>query len=277
MLKSSAKYLIESVVPDLSKRYIKKKILKTAFTSQYPFDPEMKLIRGIIPHDKPFFDVGANQGHYSILVEDLVGPENVYCFEPIPNLSRRLRRILPGAHVVPVALSDHENKQSLKIPFIGNQAVETRATLESSVQEIETTTFTKIQVNTTTIDHFMAQKQLDTIGFIKIDVEGHEQAVLKGGIITLGQFQPILLVEIEQRHHTYPITEIFSMIEALGYAGFYFEAKTRSLQNIQQFSVDAHQNMTHFKSHSYINNFLFTPKQKVNALYETFHHLVKTI
>lgn len=277
MFKSSTKYLIESIVPGLTKRYIRKKIVDTAFTSQYPFEPEMKLICGIVPPQKPFFDVGANQGHYSILVEDLVGSQNVYCFEPIPKLSNRLRRILPAAHILPVALSDHENTQVLTIPSIGNKVFETRATLEKSVQENAATTVTEIQVNTTTIDRFMAQNQLQALGFVKIDVEGHEQAVLKGGITTLLQFQPLLLVEIEQRHHSYPMTEIFVMIESLGYAGFYFEPETRRLKEIQHFSVAANQNVTNLHSQHYINNFLFTPKQKVNDLHEAFLRMVQSL
>jgi FkbM family methyltransferase len=40
------------------------------------------------------------------------------------------------------------------------------------------------------------------VGFLKIDVEGHEEAVLAGASRTLKQSMPAVLVEVEERHHT---------------------------------------------------------------------------
>ena len=37
------------------------------------------------------------------------------------------------------------------------------------------------------------------VGFIKIDVEGHEQAVLDGAVQTIRRCRPRLLVEIDER------------------------------------------------------------------------------
>ena len=44
-----------------------------------------------------------------------------------------------------------------------------------------------------TLDSF----QLTQVGFIKIDVEGHEEAVLRGGLATLKREMPNLMIEIE--------------------------------------------------------------------------------
>ena len=38
-----------------------------------------------------------------------------------------------------------------------------------------------------------------TAGFIKIDVEGHEQAVLDGAVETIDRCRPRLLVEVDER------------------------------------------------------------------------------
>ena len=58
------------------------------------------------------------------------------------------------------------------------------------------------------------------IGLIKIDVEGHEKNVLQGGIETVKNNKPILLVEIEERHTNTPITKIITFINSIGYKAF---------------------------------------------------------
>jgi FkbM family methyltransferase len=42
------------------------------------------------------------------------------------------------------------------------------------------------------------------VGFIKIDVEGHELAVINGATTLLTTQRPLLLIEIEARHHRLP-------------------------------------------------------------------------
>ncbi|MEX1013964.1 MAG: FkbM family methyltransferase, partial [Candidatus Paceibacterota bacterium] len=48
----------------------------------------------------------------------------------------------------------------------------------------------------TTLDHFVYNNQIDNLSIIKIDVEGHEANVLKGGIKTFKNTSPIVLIEI---------------------------------------------------------------------------------
>ena len=50
------------------------------------------------------------------------------------------------------------------------------------------------------------------IGFIKIDVERHEKNVIQGGIKTVKNNKPVLLVEIEERHTKTSIIEIITFI-----------------------------------------------------------------
>ena len=58
------------------------------------------------------------------------------------------------------------------------------------------------------------------IGLIKIDVEGHEKNVIQGGIETVKNNKPVLLVEIEERHTKTSITEIITFINSIGYKAF---------------------------------------------------------
>jgi hypothetical protein len=50
------------------------------------------------------------------------------------------------------------------------------------------------------------------IGFIKIDVERHETAVLRGASRLIEQSVPTLLIEIEQQHTQGSIQQVFDMV-----------------------------------------------------------------
>ena len=62
---------------------------------------------------------------------------------------------------------------------------------------------------------------LDPVGFIKIDVEGHEEAVLMGGATLLERDRPTALIEIEERHKAGAIDAITERMNGLGYRGFF--------------------------------------------------------
>ena len=77
--------------------------------------------------------------------------------------------------------------------------------------------YKKVPVKTKKLDDIEIGNK---IGLIKIDVEGHERNVLQGGIETVKNNKPVLLVEIEERHTKIPITETINFIKSIGYKGF---------------------------------------------------------
>jgi len=99
------------------------------------------------------------------------------------------------------------------------------------------------------------------VSFIKIDVEGHELEVLKGGSLLLERERPSLLVEIEQRHLLQPIGVVFDYLQSRGYGGFFLEQ--RRLRPISEFSVAHHQDVSRVYTEDYINNFVFVTDQRL--------------
>ena len=81
--------------------------------------------------------------------------------------------------------------------------------------------------------------QLNNLGFIKIDVEGHETEVIKGSTELIKKNKPTLLVEIEERHSKKPIDLTINYIKGFGYECFQvkdnevkkFELNNHSLKN----------------------------------------------
>jgi len=107
-----------------------------------------------------------------------------------------------------------------------------------------------------------------TAGFIKIDVEGHEQAVLDGAVETIDRCRPRILVEIEQHRSPGGLEKAEVYFSRLGYRGHYVHRgrlkllETFSLANVQN---PANQpNLTASLRErppfeDYVNNFIFLP------------------
>ena len=102
------------------------------------------------------------------------------------------------------------------------------------------------------------------VDFIKIDVEGHEFALLQGAVETIQASNPAMLIEIEQRHNNVDIFEIFSFIENLGYKSYYLdEGMLYDSSHFDLALLQAEENLT--TSNKYINNFLFLHKDRLNT------------
>ncbi|MCC8991177.1 MAG: FkbM family methyltransferase [Streptococcus sp.] len=240
------------------KVWLRQKVMTLPITPDYPFDPEAKLLRciGIKP---TMLDIGANTGIYSEILEDVVGSDNLYIFEPLPHLYKHLKQKFKRSHVFDWAISDHEDTQNIRVPYIGGERFDTRASLNKH-SEPDETSYEEIAVHLSTLDNVIKKLGLQSIGFIKIDVEGHELEVLNGGVETLTRFNPLVLIEIETRHHQYPITKIFSKFEDISYKGYYINPETYMLLKTNQFDSNRDQNQEYLKSRHfirYLNNFFF--------------------
>ena len=97
------------------------------------------------------------------------------------------------------------------------------------------------KTKTERLDNLLLKKK---IGFIKIDVEGHEKNVILGSKEVIKKNKPNLLVEIEERHSKEKVEETINFINGLGYKSYYVEKEilksTKKLVN-----------------YSYKNNFIF--------------------
>jgi hypothetical protein len=107
--------------------------------------------------------------------------------------------------------------------------------------------------------------RLDNIGCIKIDVEGHELAVLKGATDTIARNRPALLVEAEERHHPNAVAEITGLLTGLGYSGYFVDGGAQ--RPIEEFDAVRHQDPANIggwkdgwsTQGTYVNNFVYVP------------------
>jgi FkbM family methyltransferase len=246
----------------------------SALSKSKLFEPELKLLPLFISKPGFVFDVGANIGEYTYVLEKTVGPENVYAIEPLPRLCSRLRTLFPKAHILKMALSDSAGTLILKTPIIKGSPLWTRSTLERFIDDGEMGAVLE-EVPVMPLDLLCEQLQVREVALIKIDVEGHEKNVLLGALRILRTCLPVLLVEIEQRHHVEPITELFSWIRAQGYHGLFFDGQTMSLRSIEEFSVGRHQQLGNLGSVHYINNFFFLNELSATSIVQIIDQAAK--
>lgn len=245
------------------KQQLRKQLTETLVNKDYPFDFEAKFLFYSNLNLSPMFDIGANIGFYSSILEDKVGSENLYLFEPVPELNKYLKTQFRNSMVFDFALSDKTGKDIIQIPYINGELFTTRASLNKH-KEIDQTGSKEIKIQKITLDDFFKQYNLNSINFIKIDVEGHEDKVITGGLTTISRFKPLLLIEIEQRHHEFEISRIFSILEEIGYCGYFFKPITSELLPISKFKPKIDQNLDRLVSRdfqNYFNNFFFVNKK----------------
>jgi FkbM family methyltransferase len=182
-----------------------------------PLEPELELVSKLSTRGGVFLDVGASWGAYSY--EALVHGFVVHAFEPQPRVAGALRRGLPGIVVHCVAVSDRAGEVEIRVPRddIGYATIEARNALHGTADLSRG--IAREPIRTVRLDDL----ELGRITLIKIDVEGHEEAVLLGAVATLARDQPALIVELEERHHPGSRSRVRELLEARGYQAFCYQ------------------------------------------------------
>ncbi len=211
--------------------------------------------------DSVYIDVGANIGAFVYRALKHIKPRQVFAFEPLPDLNLSLQKKFRDIHLFNIALSNSEGSASFKIPIAGKKRLHTRATLNTDFREDVETEHKIIEVALSSLDVWSEKQSLKRVDLLKIDVEGHEENLIDGSIAFLQKFQPVLIIEIEQRHHKKSITEIIEKINAIGYKVLYFDSDSKLLKSpVDQ--LDDIQQKGKMKTADYINNFIFIPESK---------------
>jgi FkbM family methyltransferase len=145
---------------------------------------ELRWMKEVIPRCTTLFDAGANVGDWTDLALQINPLAKAHCFEPCPATFQRLQERTFGRSVVlnQSALGGHPGEAEMYL-FDACSTVNSlyrRQGLNARQEQTET-----IMVDT--LDAYCERENIKQIDFLKIDVEGHELEVLKGGSRMLGQ------------------------------------------------------------------------------------------
>jgi FkbM family methyltransferase len=183
-------------------------------------------------------DVGASWGLFSYHLAERVGERGfVYSYEPHPANANVLQNLASARSNViyrQFAVSDANGGADMFVPRKNGRGVTAQSSLAHGFSGVSVDA---LKVTTVRLDDQIDEHQ--RIDFVKIDVEGHEQAVLRGAASVLRRHSPSMLIEIEQRHLTAPISEVFDQLESFGYHVFYITGPT--LRPVAEFDVQRDQ------------------------------------
>ena len=211
-------------------------------------EAELKILPQIVPPDRMAIDVGANKGVYSHLLARVC--QGVEAFEPNPKIYRILARTLPRNVVAhQVALSDTVGTADLIVPMYGGGFSNQTASLNPRKRNAGAGT---VRVPQRTLDSY----GFSNVGFIKIDVEGFETAVLAGARETIRRERPVMQIELEEQHTGQSIEQCLAGVQEMDMDAFFL--RDGILQPISEF--DPARNRAAFGGSGYINNFIFKPR-----------------
>ena len=176
-------------------------------------EPEIRLLRYLVDPMRAAIDIGAAEGVYSFFLQRLA--LRCIAFEPNPWLHLGLKRALPNVEIHQTAVSSVEGNATLRVPVVNGIPYTGWATIEPKNQfaELPTHVVEEIKVRTVRPDRMA----LGDIGFVKIDVEGHELDVLAGLSGLLAKCRPNLLIEIGGAQRGDSLAEVRRRLDPLGY------------------------------------------------------------
>ncbi len=158
--------------------------------------------------NKDIIDAGAYIGDSSLAFSKLTS-SNVHAFEPFTESFNKLLaniKLNDVDNIVPVEASLSDKNGEEKIYLSGNNVQ--GITSDESFRHYDKS----FNVETMTIDKYVQENNLN-VGFIKVDVEGTEQRLLKGAIETIKSQKPFLILSIY--HNPSDFYEIKPWIEKL--------------------------------------------------------------
>ena len=166
------------------------------------------------PEGGCFIDIGAHIGVYSSLVAAVFrsASPRVIAVEPTPAtaaLARKLARVNGlDIDVVETAISDRPGEATL---YLSDKAETSNSLNEDFREHAE-----HVVVATTTLDALIEERGLRP-HLIKIDVETHEHAVLRGAWDTIERFRPWIVVEVLDSSDAGPLSVALDHAIGLGY------------------------------------------------------------
>jgi FkbM family methyltransferase len=144
-----------------------------------------KVLAGSVPEGTAILDIGAYEGVYALSARQVNAGASVYAFEPNPSSLERLTIACTGKRIDVMQVAFAE--ASGTVSFLCDSAT-SRIVQEPSDGQV-------VKVRSLTLDDWRADRSV-AVSLMKIDTEGAEAAILRGGKTLLGECHPIILCEV---------------------------------------------------------------------------------
>jgi FkbM family methyltransferase len=171
---------------------------------------------------KVVWDVGANNGQWAELIHSHMPFVSVHSFEIIPELAETIRNTNPNSDWLTIynhGLSDSDGEIEVTYNLTNDTTTAISPRLENNL--FKEARLAKVNCLTAKVDTLISDG-LPSPDFLKIDVEGHEAAVLRGAEGLLSSEQAPEIIQFEYGDTWIPSNEtlfqIQSYLEGFGYS-----------------------------------------------------------
>ncbi len=179
------------------------------------FEDELPFVRGLLEPGQSVIDIGANHGVYTLPMALKVGPSgHVWAFEPASSTAQLLAQSIVVNGFGQVTLQQNAVSSAAGSAQLGLHAhSELRAIVHGALPEGSET------VSLVTLDDCMDRYGWSNMDFIKIDAEGEESNIVKGGRRFFADLEP--LVQYELRNDATGMNfDLINRFAAIGYESY---------------------------------------------------------
>lgn len=179
------------------------------------FEDEIKFVRSLLRPGEKVIDIGANYGVYTLTMAKAVGPAGcVWAFEPASGTATLLSESvstnkMDNVVVEQAAVSCRSGVAKLSL----NANSELNSLLHDSQPGGMTET-----VPLTTLDEYVELHDLKEVVFLKLDAEGEEENILRGGVRFFSTQSPLIQYEVRAGGELH--LELVSEFIKLGYFSY---------------------------------------------------------
>lgn len=189
-------------------------------------EPELRLLQQIVNKNMTAVDIGANTGLYTYYLS--IYAKTVIAFEPHTLFANFLTKaVADNVVVINKGLSNNNIHLPFYIPLkSGHKQMNIASFNKSTVQD---TSYVKQMIEVVTLDSM----KFTDVGYIKIDVEGHEHEVLEGAIETIESQKPVIQVEILGKQEEKAGDQALNYIKGHGYGIYvYLDKQLREFDSV---------------------------------------------
>lgn len=199
-------------------------LVSNIYYGLYEFDESIFLLHLIREKDL-FLDVGANLGHYSLLLSGCVKCQSI-AIEPVPKTYSQLVRNIElnqlSTHIKTLNIGVAQTKEALYF-----------STDKGTMDRIVSSEYrNSVEVVVDTIDHIVENK---TPIAIKMDVEGYEYFALQGAKNVLGSEKlKVLILELNQSGKKYGVEddEIVNLLGEYGFKPYEYDFRSKTIRSL---------------------------------------------
>lgn len=171
-------------------------------------------------------DIGANVGKTAKAFRRRFPEARIHCVEPLPECCRQIERWAKGQQGMVVVYNLALGAQETRASMFRDRSCSGGSTLLRPADGVEAARHEELSVAVTTLDALARQISLTDDLLVKIDVEGLDLEVIRGGPRTISRAEAVIVeVSLHESPHASP--RLGEFIEVLGAQGLAYRGNLK--------------------------------------------------